>query len=60
MLGWETLTLAPVDRRLIVREMLEPGRAGLARRLSRAGAGGSGGVVAPETARWLRAACAPL
>lgn len=60
MLGWETLTLAPVDRRLIVREMLEPGeRAWLdayhARVLESLGA-----LVAPETARWLRAACAPL
>ena len=36
MMGFETLTLAPIDRRLVVAELLSAGGAGLARRLSRA------------------------
>jgi Xaa-Pro aminopeptidase len=60
MLGWETLTLAPIDRRLIQRDLLDAGeRAWLdayhARTLEALGP-----LVAPETLRWLRAACAPL
>lgn len=60
MLGFETLTLAPIDRRLIDASLLEPAeRAWLdayhARVLDAVGP-----LVEPETARWLRAACAPL
>ena len=39
MLGFETLTLAPIDRRLIEPELLTPRGTGLARRLPRARAG---------------------
>ncbi len=60
MLGFETLTLAPIDRRLIDAALLEPGeiawidayharvRAALTPRLD------------PETARWLAQATRPL
>ncbi len=39
MLGFETLTFAPIDRDLIETAMLSAGRAALGGRLSRAGAG---------------------
>ena len=38
MLGFETLTLAPIDRALVDRDLLDDGRDRLARRLPRAGA----------------------
>jgi Xaa-Pro aminopeptidase len=60
MLGWETLTLAPIDRRLIEPTLLDPDErawldayhARVARALTP--------LVAPATAAWLAAACAPL
>lgn len=60
MLGFETLTLAPIDRRLIDPALLDPPeRAWLdayhARVLDAVAP-----LVDPETARWLRTACAPL
>jgi Xaa-Pro aminopeptidase len=60
MLGFETLTLAPIDRRLVVAEMLSAEeRAQLdayhARVLKLVGPG-----VPPEVAAWLEGACAPL
>ncbi len=60
MLGFETLTLAPIDRRLIDGALLVPAeRAWLdayhARVLEAVGP-----LVDAETLRWLRAACAPL
>ena len=39
VMGFETLTLAPIDRRLVVPELLSAAGAGLAQRLSRARAG---------------------
>ena len=39
MLGFETLTFAPIERRLVDRDMLSATRARLAQRLSRRGAG---------------------
>ena len=60
MLGFETLTLAPIDRRLVARAMLSDEERGQldayhARVLA---------VVAPlvpaEVAQWLRGACAPI
>ena len=60
MLGFETLTFAPIDRRLIVAEMLSPAELAwlncyhahvLARIGPRLGA---------EEAKWLAQACAPL
>jgi Xaa-Pro aminopeptidase len=60
MLGFETLTLAPIDRRLIDPRLLEPAeRAWLdayhARVLDAVAP-----LVDPETRRWLTAACAPV
>ncbi|MDD3837109.1 MAG: M24 family metallopeptidase C-terminal domain-containing protein, partial [Phenylobacterium sp.] len=60
MLGFETLTLAPIDRRLIVREMLtEQERAQMddyhARVLAVVGP-----QVEAEVRAWLEEACAPL
>lgn len=60
MLGFETLTLVPIDRRLIDPGLLGPeDKAWLdayhARVLAEVGP-----AVAPETARWLAAACAPI
>jgi len=64
LLGFETLTFAPIDRRLVVASMLSPAErawldayhaevvARLAPRLQDAGHG--------DTADWLRAACAPI
>lgn len=60
MLGFETLTLAPIDRALIDASLLEGGeRAWLdayhARVLAEVGP-----LVEPPVAAWLAAACAPL
>jgi Xaa-Pro aminopeptidase len=60
MMGFETLTLAPIDRALIDPALLDPAeRAWLdayhARVLAEIGP-----LVDPETAAWLAGACAPL
>ncbi len=60
MLGFETLTLAPIDRRAIDVSLLEAGeRAWLdayhAEVLAKVQS-----LVEPEVARWLEGACAPL
>lgn len=60
MLGFETLTLAPFDRRLIAPELLDPAEAAWldayhARVLMEIGP-----LVSPAEAHWLRSACAPL
>ena len=60
MLGFETLTLAPIDRRLIDPALLDPDeRAWLDAYHARVLAALTP-LVEPETARWLAAACAPL
>lgn len=60
MLSWETLTLAPIDRRLIRRELLDPGeRAWLDAYHARVRAALEP-LASPGTRRWLQAACAPL
>ena len=60
MLGFEVLTLAPIDRRLIDATLLEPAeRAWLDAYHARV-AETLAPLVDPETARWLRAACQPL
>jgi Xaa-Pro aminopeptidase len=60
MLGFETLALAPIDRRLIDPALLDaPERAWLDAYHARV-ADLVAPLVDPETARWLRAACAPL
>ena len=60
MLGFEILTLAPIDRRLVdpglidadERAWLDAYHARVAETLAP--------LLDPETARWLRAACQPL
>jgi Xaa-Pro aminopeptidase len=60
MLGFEVLTLAPIDRRLIEAAQLEPAeRAWLDAYHARV-AETLAPLVEPETARWLRAACQPI
>ena len=60
MLGFEVLTLAPIDRRLIDAGLLEPAeRAWLDAYHARV-AETLAPLLDPETARWLRAACQPL
>jgi Xaa-Pro aminopeptidase len=60
MLGFETLTLAPIDRRLIDKAMLDRDELtwlnGYHARVAEAVAPG----LEPEVAAWLREACAPL
>ncbi len=60
MLGFETLTLAPIDRNLIVKGMLDTDdlaqiNAYHARVLAMIGP-----LVEPEVQAWLEEACAPL
>jgi Xaa-Pro aminopeptidase len=60
MMGFETLTLAPIDRRLVARDLLtDEERAQLdayhARVLTVVGP-----IVPPVVARWLEGACAPI
>jgi Xaa-Pro aminopeptidase len=60
MLGFETLTLAPIDRRAIARELLtEEERLQLDAYHARVLAA-VGPLVPPQTRAWLEAACAPL
>ncbi len=60
MLGFEILTLAPIDRRLIDASLLDPAeRAWLDAYHARV-AESLAPLVDAETERWLRTACAPL
>lgn len=60
MLGFEVLTLAPIDRRLVDRSLLDDDeRAWLDAYHARV-AETLAPHLEPETARWLRAACQPL
>ena len=60
MLGFETLTLVPIDRRLIVKSLLQPDE----RHWLDAYHANVAKVLAPhldaETRTWLTAACKPL
>lgn len=61
MLGFETLTLAPMDRRLIVVELLSPQeRAQMDAYHARVLAVVGPRIEQPEVRAWLEAACAPL
>ena len=61
MLGFETLTLAPMDRRLIVVELLTPQeRAQMDAYHARVLAVVGPRIEQPEVRAWLEAACAPL
>ncbi len=60
MLGFETLTLAPIDRRCVARELLtEEERAQLDAYHAQV-LGEIGPLVAGPTAAWLHEACAPI
>ena len=60
MMGFETLTLAPIDRRLIVKEMLAPTRSRGSTPTTRGLQRRSRPTSIPRHARWLAAATAPL
>jgi Xaa-Pro aminopeptidase len=60
MLGFETLTLAPIDRRLIDTGLLDAGERGWLDAYHARVLAALAPRVAPETARWLAMACAPL
>ena len=60
MLGFETLTLAPIDRRLIDRGLLDPAERGWLDAYHARVAEALTPLVEPETARWLNAVCQPL
>ena len=60
MLGFETLTFAPIDRRLIDTDMLSRGGARLAQRYHAAGAGEDRAESEGADRDWLEQACAPL
>ncbi|APE43069.1 X-Pro aminopeptidase [Sulfitobacter alexandrii] len=60
MLHWETLSFAPIDRRLILPDMLEPAHIDWLNRYHADVAEKIGSRVSPETKLWLDAATAPL
>ncbi len=60
MLGFETLTLAPIDRRLIDDALLDPAEHGWIDGYHAAVLEKIAPLVEPEVAAWLKAACAPL
>ena len=60
MLDWETLSFAPIDRRLIVPEMLEPAHIDWLNAYHTEVAEKIGPRVSPVTKLWLDAATAPL
>lgn len=60
MLGFETLTFAPIDRRLIVREMLSGRELEWLNAYHRQVAERIGPTLAPGEQAWLEEACAPL
>ena len=60
MMGFETLTLAPVDRRLIVRDILSPAEISWLNAYHGHVMQKVGPEVDPEPRAWLQAATAPL
>lgn len=60
MLGFETLTLAPIERRLIDPALLDPAEIAWIDAYHARVAEALTPLVEPETARWLAAACRPL
>lgn len=60
MLGFETLTLAPIDRRLIDPGLLTPEETDWLDAYHARVAAALMPLVEPETARWLAAACRPI
>jgi Xaa-Pro aminopeptidase len=60
MLGFETLTLAPIDRRLIAVEMLNPDERAWLNAYHAQVATKVAPLVEPEIAAWLKEVCAPI
>ena len=60
MLGFQALTLAPIDRRLIVKEMLSADEHAWVDRYHARVLAEIGPLVDPDTRSWLEAATAPL
>jgi Xaa-Pro aminopeptidase len=60
MLGFETLTFSPIDRRLIVREMLSPAELAWLNTYHAEVLAKVGPDLAGEERAWLERACAPL
>ena len=60
MLGFETLTFAPIDRRLIDDALLDPAERGWIDGYHAAVLEKIAPLVEPEVAAWLKAACVPL
>ncbi len=60
MLRFETLTYVPIDRRLIVVEMLSVGERDWLNAYHRDCLGKIGGGLSPKAEIWLKAACAPI
>ena len=60
MLGFETLTLVPIDRRLIVLHLLSAEERDWLNRYHSRVYAEIGPLVPPATREWLKAACAPL
>jgi Xaa-Pro aminopeptidase len=60
MLGFETLTLAPIDRRLMAKRLLSPEEIAQVDAYHARVLAVVGPQVPPEVAAWLEGACAPL
>ncbi len=60
MLSWETLTLAPIDRRMIEPDLLDPSERTWLDAYHAKVTDALGPLVSAEAAAWLRKACAPL
>jgi Xaa-Pro aminopeptidase len=60
MLGWETLTLAPIDRRLIAPEMLDGVERGQLNAYHARVLAEIGPLVDADIRAWLAQACAPI
>ncbi len=60
MLSFETLTLAPIDRRLVVAEMLSPTEREWLNTYHTRVLAKIGGAVEPDVRAWLTEVCAPI
>jgi Xaa-Pro aminopeptidase len=60
MMGFETLTMAPIDRRLIDAGLLTPAERNQLDAYHAEVQAKVGPLVEPEVAAWLQEACAPI
>ena len=60
MLGFETVTFAPIDRRLIRKDMLSPGEIAWLDGYHRQVVEKIGGNLTGADRQWLEEACAPI